>query len=85
VATDAPYAPTDAEGLRFLTELNFVSFTDQGAFRTSELRNMGIGYSAPSGLLWFQAVTRGTPTIAAGSPHQIQIDIDSDDPNWQER
>lgn len=84
IATDSPYAPTVAEGFTFLTELNFIPWTDQGVFRTSEIKNIGVGYSVPSGLLWFQAVTRGGITIAAGVPHCIQIDIDSDDPDWKE-
>jgi hypothetical protein len=49
VAVDAAYAPTDVEGLTFLTLLSFVSFTDQGAYKTSEINNIGKGYSVPCG------------------------------------
>lgn len=85
VATDAAFAPTDAEGFGFITELNFTVFDDHGLFQTSELTNIGKGYSAPEGYLYIQAVTRSTPTIAAGVPHRFQLQILSDDPEWIER
>lgn len=82
-AVDAAYAPTDAEMLTFLTELSFVDFDDQGTSQTSELTNIGKAYNAPSGLLYFQAVTRATPTIAAGSPPYIQLQILSTDSSFK--
>ena len=84
VAVDAAYAPTDSEGLVFLTEINFFAFDDHGAFQTSEVRNVGKGYSVPDGLFYCQAVTRSTPTIAAGVPHRVQLQIQSFDPAFKE-
>ncbi len=85
VAADAAFAPTDTEGLAFLTELSFVAFDDHGVFQTSELTNIGKAYTVTDGIFYIQAVTRSTPTIAAGVPHRVQIQILSDDPTWQER
>ena len=84
VAVDAAFAPTDAEMLNFLTELNFVAFDDQGGSQTSEIFNVGKGYSTPTGVLYLQGVTRGTPTVTAGSPYRVRLYIISDDPNWKE-
>ncbi len=83
VAVDAAYAPTDTEGLNFLTRLPFVVFDDHGAFQTAELTNIGKAYTVRDGFFYIQAVTRSTPTIAAGVPHRIQIQILSDDPTWR--
>ena len=84
-ATDAAFAPTDGEGRTFLTELAFSHFDDHGSFRTSELNNIGKAYSAPKGKLWIQAVTRGISNIAAGQAPRVQLQILSDDPDWNER
>ncbi len=84
VAVDAAYAPTDAEGLTFITKLGFVSFDDQGSFQTSELPNIGKAYSVPNGVFFIQAVTRATPTIAAGVPHRLQLQILSKDSTFKE-
>uniref|UniRef100_A0A6H2A0G0 Uncharacterized protein n=1 Tax=viral metagenome TaxID=1070528 RepID=A0A6H2A0G0_9ZZZZ len=85
VAVDAAYAPTDAEGLNFITELSFFVFDAQGAnFYTSEITNIGKAYSAPKGLLYIQGVTRGTPTVTAGSPYRVQLQIQSFDSNFVE-
>lgn len=40
--------------------------------------NLGIAYTAPSGTLWVQWVTRGGPTIAAGSEPFFEVTIVSD-------
>ncbi len=84
-AVDAAYAPTDIEGLNFLTSLKFVSWDDKGVFQISELTNIGKAYSTPNGKFLIQTVTRGTPTVTAGSPYRMQIQILSDDPDWVER
>ena len=84
VAVDAAYAPTDIEGLTFVCELSFVSFDDHGVFQTSQLTNIGQAYTVSGGFLYFQAVTRSTPTIAAGVPHRIQLQIQSFDPTFKE-
>lgn len=84
VATDENFAPTIAEGLTHLTELSFVSFDDHGLYQTSELTNIGKAYSVPGGIFYIQAVVRAGYTVAAGSPARIQLQILSDDPDWQE-
>lgn len=84
-ATDAAFAPTKVEGLTFLCELSFGSPDDHGLFQTFDITNIGKAYSVPSGKFYIQAVTRGTPTVTAGSPYRVQLQILSDDPTWQER
>ncbi len=83
-AVDAAYAPSDPEGLMFITCLSFVSPVDHGGFQTYELTNIGKAYSAPNGKLYIQGVTRGTPTVTAGSPYRIQVQIQSFDPTFKE-
>ena len=41
--------------------------------------NLGIAYTAPSGTLWLQWVSRGAPTIAAGSEPHFMITILADE------
>lgn len=83
-ATDAAYAPDDAEALTFLTELSFVSFDDHGVFQTSEITNIGKAYSVPDGKFYNQGVVRAGQTIAVGKAPRIQYQILSDDPDFQE-
>lgn len=84
IASDGAWAPPDVELLRFVTELAFVSFDDHGGARTSELTNIGKAYTAPEGYFWIQAVTRSTPTIAAGNMPKFQLQIIPGDPGWKE-
>ena len=76
--------PTE-EGLHFITELSFVSFDDHLSLQTSELTNIGKAYTAPEGKFYIQAVGRGASDIALGLAPRVQLQILSDDPNWQER
>lgn len=82
IASDAAWAPGDDDILKLQTMLSFVTFSDHGGCRTSELTNIGKAYTAPEGYLWIQAVTRSTPTIAVGNMPHFQIQISPDDPNW---
>ncbi len=75
IANDAAWAPTDEDLLSFVTELAFAAFDDHGTARTSELTNIGKAYTAPSGFFWIKAVTRSTPTIAAGNMPRFQLQI----------
>ncbi len=75
IASDAAWAPTDAEIIKFVTELAFFSFDDHGSCQTSELLNIGKAYVAPDGKFYVQAVCRGTPTIAAGASPRFQLQI----------
>jgi hypothetical protein len=83
-ATDAAYAPTDIEGLNFITCLTFAVPIDHGNFQTFELTNIGKAYSIPQGIFFCQAVTRGTPTVTAGSPYRVKLQIQSFDPSFKE-
>lgn len=82
---NAAWSPTDTAMLSFITNLSFFNFTDDINSQTSELVNIGKAYTAPQGKLWVQAVTRGAPTIAAANLPRFQIQVLSDDPEWQER
>lgn len=84
-ASEDAWSPTDEDMKHFVTELSFVSYDDHINSATFELTNIGKAYTAPEGFLWLQGVCRSTPTIAAGSMPKIQLQILSDDPNWQER
>ncbi len=85
IASDAAWAPTDADILHLITELAFVSFDDHINNQTSEVTNIGKGYTAPEGKFYIQAVCRGTPNIAAANMPRFQLQIIPDDPNWKER
>lgn len=84
VVWDAAFAPTDTEMAHFVTELAFFAFDDHGTAQTSELVNIGKAYTAPDGFFYIQAVARGTPNIAANNLPRFQLQILSDDPNYQE-
>lgn len=86
IASEDPWAPSDIDMLHFVTELSFVSYDDHTNNATFELTNIGKAYTAPEGKFWIQAKCIGTPTIAnLASMPRIQLQIDSDDPDWQER
>ena len=85
IADNAAWSPTDGSMLGFLTEIAFAGFDDHINSRTSEVNIIGKAYSVPNGKVYIQAVTRGAHNIAAGSEPRVQIQIISDDPNYQER
>ena len=80
--SDAAWAPSDADMLKFVTQLDFVSFEDHINSKTSEITNIGKAYTAPEGKFWIQAKCVGTPNIAAGHMPRFQLDIMPDDPDW---
>jgi len=84
VASEAAWTLSDEESLFFITELPFVAFDAHTASQTSEITNIGKAYVAPGGFFWVQAVTRGTPTIAAGAEPHFQLQIQSFDPTFKE-
>ena len=83
-ANDAAFAPTDADLLEFITELAFFAFDDHGTGQTSDIKNIGKAYSAPEGKFYIKAVTRSTPTIAAGNVPRLQLQIQSFDSDFKE-
>jgi len=85
IASDAAWAPSDADQLVFVTALSFVSYIGHVNSYTFELNNIGKAYSAARGKFDIQAVTRATPTIAAGAMPRFQLQILSFDPDFMER
>jgi len=84
IANDAAWAPTDADIIHFLTELAFVSFDDHVNNQTSDITAINKAYVAPEGKFYIQAVTRSTPTIAAGASPRFHLQIQSFDPEFVE-
>ena len=74
-AANAAFAPSDAElndsiGSVLIDTWKSFSTNSQG-IETS----IGLPYWAPLGILYFQCVTRGTPTYAASTDLQIALQI----------
>ena len=84
-ASDAAWSPADGDMRKFVAEIEFFAFDDHIISQTSEVKNIGKAYTAPGGKLYIQAVCRSTPTIAAGASPEIQLQILSDEPGWEER
>ena len=81
-ADNAAWTLSAANNPFFITEIAFFAFDDQIASQTSEVKNIGKGYTAPDGILYIQAITRATPTIAVAPRFQLQIQ--SFDPDFEE-
>ena len=74
-ADNAAFAPSDAE---LATVVGSVTVTSYKAFNTNSIAtvaNAGLGYWAPTGVLFFQCVTRGGPTYTATTDIQISLGI----------
>ena len=72
-ATNAAFAPSNTE---LLTAVGAILVDTWKAFSTNSLgveSNIRMPYWAPGGTLFFQCVTRATPTYAAASDVQISI------------
>lgn len=75
-ATNAAFAPSDAE---LLTAVGAILVDTWKAFSTNSLgveSNIRMPYWAPGGILFFQCVTRATPTYVAANDVQISILVD---------
>ena len=83
-ADNAAWTLSAGDCLYFVTEIAFFAFDDQLASQTSEVKNIGKAYIAPSGYFWIQAITRATPTIAAGAMPRFQLQIQSFDSDFKE-
>lgn len=83
IASEATWSPTDVDIVKFVTELAFVNGDDHNSSYTFDITNIGKAYTAPEGKFYIQAVTRGTPTIAALP--RVQLQIQSFDPAFKER
>jgi hypothetical protein len=75
VASDAAYAPTDADGRKIITVLTFDTFNDMTAWQFAEVRNHNAGYHAPDRRIYGQCKCTGTPTIAEGAMPLIFVAI----------
>lgn len=85
VGDNVAWTLSDEDSLHFVHELSFFAFDDHIASATSEITNIGKAYTAPEGKFWIQAKLAGTAqTIAAGKSPRFQLQILSDDPDWQE-
>lgn len=82
---NSAFAPTDADLLEMIALLQFATSNDLGTGRVAELVNIGKAYSTPDGIIYVQAITRSTPTIAAANLPLFQIQILSGDPNFKEK
>ena len=74
-AANDPFAPTDAE---LQTCLGAILVDVWKAFSDNSLgsvANLGFGYWAPAGVLYFQCVTRGTPTYTATDDVRVALSI----------
>lgn len=69
------YAPSDTDLASFLTLISFSQFFDGNTGQVSVATPIDYAYTAPGGFLYFQAQSRGTPTIAAGSEPQLKVQI----------
>ena len=83
IASDAAWAPSDVDIVKFVTEIAFAGFDNHTNNQTSEVNDIGKAYTAPEGKFYIQAVCRSTPTIAAGAMPRFQLQIIPDDPDWE--
>lgn len=74
-ASDAAYSVNKAFGTAWATNIVFASSTDEGGFKALEALDVNAEYYAPSGYLWVQMSTTGTPTIAANAMPQMRLFI----------
>ncbi|KKM90027.1 hypothetical protein LCGC14_1242740 [marine sediment metagenome] len=86
-AGDAAFSLSDGDVQKKIYQLNFVVFNDNVDNQESSIENIGKAYhiepSTPGGKLgkfFCQAITRATPTIAAGSEPLIRLEILPDSP-----
>ena len=88
VAGDAAFSLSDVDAEKKIMELKFTTFDDNVNNQTSSLENIGKDYrlvddplNIDTGLMYAQAITRATPTIAAGSEPKIRLEILPDRPS----
>ncbi len=81
-AGDVAFSLSDEDAMLKIMELSFSSFNDNVNNQSSVLVNIGKAYRVPPlkrgskmGLMYAQGITRGTPTIAAGSEPMVRLEI----------
>lgn len=78
-ADNAEFTVSDADFASFLSTITFSTFKNFAVNQVSSAAALGLAYVAPARRLWAQCVTRGGPTIAAGSEPLISLTIISDE------
>jgi hypothetical protein len=84
---DAAFSLADSDGMKEIYQLNFAILSDNVNNYFSSIENIGKGYRVPPdfpgskmGKIYAQAITRATPTIAAGSEPLLRLEIRPDEP-----
>ena len=75
IASDAAYAPTDADNLIYAGRIRFDGFSDltNNQVGVANSADLPLWYFAPDGMLWMQVQTAGTDNIAAGSMPRLSF------------
>ena len=73
-ADNAAYTVGVGDSANWLTNITFDTVEDEGSFKVSEVVGETF-YSSPSGKLWIQCSTTGTPNIASGALPILQLAI----------
>jgi len=82
IADNAAWTCSDDDVLSQITRLAFFILNAQTASQTSEITNIGKGYTAPEGKFWIQAQCAAICTIAVAP--RVQLQIQSFDPTFKE-
>jgi len=84
---DSAFSLSDLDAQHKILELKFITFNDNVNNQDSSIENIGKAYRVPPwskgakmGWMYFQGITRATPTIAAGSEPLIRLEILPDEP-----
>lgn len=84
-AIEATWAPSDADIVKLVDRLAFVSFDSHTNSYTSKLTNIGTAYTAPEGKFWIQAQCVGAQDMASlAVMPRFQLQIQSFDPTFKE-
>lgn len=74
-ADNAAFEVSDADLVKSEGVISIATFHNAANNQVGRVDGLAKSYVAPSGRLWIQAVTRGTPTIAAGQSPMIALRI----------
>lgn len=72
---DSPFAPADADLDACIGVIAVSTFFSANASSMGQASNLPKDYIAPSGRLWFQAVTRGAPNLTAVTDYKVSFVI----------
>ena len=74
-AANAPFAPTDAELSTLVGSVLISTWKSFGDNAMGIATAIGLPYWAPSGTLWVQCVTRGTPTYTLATDVLLSLSV----------